>query len=148
MANPITFRSQSARPLSERRNITSLSRLKPLTLKPLVLKHRKPLAIFLGKAEIEFMKFGEKLGFFCMSYGEKSDPSYVVQAKVVIAQNMGYNFIKQVGLLNIAVSYGIPTVWVHPILPPGRWVWSFRYSLVGLNVQPVDVWRKICKEIM
>ena len=148
MANPITFYSQSAHPSVERKGISKPSILKSSILKPLMLKYRKPLTLFLGDVKSEFMEFGEKLGFFCILYGEKSDPSYVVQAKVVIVQNADFNFIKQVELINMAVNYGIPTVWVHSILPPGRWMWSSRYSLVGFNVRPVDVWRKICQEVM
>lgn len=140
MANPITFHSQSAR-----LRLSIDSKKEP---KPLMLKHRKSLAIFLGDSEQGFIDFGKDLGFQCMKYDKTSDPSHIVQAKVVIAQQMQYHFIHWIELINLAVSYGIPTVWVHSILPPGRWMWSFRYCLVGLDVKPVDLWRKICQEVM
>ena len=140
MVNPIAFYSKSADiPL----NVDQVK--KP---KLLALKYRKPLVIFLGSPEQEFIEFGKKLGFSCVSYSTDSDPSHMVQAKVIIVQHMQYHFIKWIGLINLAVSYGIPTVWVHPILPPGRWMWNFRYCFVGMDVKPIDVWRKICQEVM
>lgn len=144
MANPITFYSKSA-------NISSFvdrNGQRKEQPKPFVLKHRKPLAVFLGNPEKEFMEFGKDLGFFCVAYNPDSDPSHIVQAKVVIAQHMQYHFVKWIELINIAVSYGIPTVWTHSILPPGRWMWSFRYCLVGVDVKPADLWRKICQKVM
>jgi len=143
MVNPIPFRSKSADV-----SYTAMRGKKVEMPKPLALKHRKPLAIFLGNPEQEFIDFGEGLGFHCIAYGEDSDPSHIVQAKVIIAQHMQYHFVRWIELINLAVGYGIPTVWVHPILPPGRWMWNFRYCLVGLDVKPTDLWRKICQEVM
>jgi len=142
MANPITFHSKSADLVyvAEQDDIREP--------KMLTVKHHRSLALFLGDVKPEFMEFGRKLGFTCILYDEKSDPSYVIQAKAVIAQHMQYHFVRYVELLNLAVSYGIPTVWIHPILPPGRWMWSFRYCLVGTDIRPADLWGKICQEIM
>lgn len=142
MVNPITFHSKSA-------NLGHIVRRKnDQEPKLLTIKHHQSLVLFLGDVKPEFMEFGRELGFTCILYDEKSDPSYIVQAKAVVAQHMQYHFVRYVELINLAVSYGIPTVWVHPILPPGRWMWSFRYCLVGVDVQPADLWRKICQEIM
>ena len=143
MVNPITFYSRSADiPFSAEQKV------RVEIPKPLTLKGRKPLAIFLGNPKQSFVEFGEGLGFYCVTYDGNSDPSHIVQAKVVIAQYMRHDFTGWIELIDLAVGYGIPTVWVHPILPPGRWMWSFRYCLVGLDVKPIDVWRKICQEVM
>ena len=153
MVNPITFHSKSAQKVDPVRldistSLASIAKLsKGVKAKPRSAYHQ-PLAIFLGDIKSSFMEFGENLGFSCISYSKDSDLSYIVQAKVVVAHHMENTFGHFMEVLNLAVSYGIPTVWVHPMLLPGRWVWSFRYCLVGADVQPIDLWRKICQEII
>ena len=153
MANPITFYSRSAQKvdpvnLEVSTSLASLAKLSKGVKAKSKSAYHQPLVIFLGDAESAFMELGEKLGFSCLSYDKGSDLTYVIQAKVVVAHCMENSFKRYVEVLNFAVSYGIPTVWVHPMLLPGRWVWSFRYCLVGANIQSIDLWRKICQEIM
>lgn len=70
------------------------------------------------------------------------DNSSILQLYALILNDVNLNsYIK---MINFAINYDIPVVWLHSHLVPHDWMWSFKLCYVG-KLDVLDFWRHVCE---
>lgn len=139
--NPIPFKSKSS--------MISNTYVEQEKVKDKVVKTEMitspSYALFLGDVSEEFLACSNRFGYELIDYTGK-DLSAVLYARVFIMNNMDIKFGRHLVTLEFVKMYSVPAVWIHEMIDPGRYMFSFDLCFVG-KIDALEIWRKICQMI-
>ena len=107
-----------------------------------IRRAERPYLFWIGKDVEGCFAECKRFGFVCERYAY-GDLSRLLHANGVIVKDVGLNFHRDLNVCTFAKDYGVPLIWRHKYMMPGRWQSLFDLFCVGCNSN--DFWRELCQ---
>jgi hypothetical protein len=105
------------------------------------IPHNKEIILWYGYRD-DLCDHGRRMGYHIIN--TVPDVSSIIHVKALVLCDV--HIQSYINILNFAVNYDIPVVWIHSHMTPDNWMWSFKICIVG-KVDSFMLWRYICEMI-